>query len=76
MVVTGEVVGCLTTLDAILKVIARDDPDSLVCCVPIQQVLAKVKEALVRQAIIFQDDALFLMLEKPVDPSAYSVFAA
>jgi hypothetical protein len=48
------------------KVIAADVHDPLIILVPHQQVLAKSKERLIRQTIIFQYDCLVHGSENPV----------
>src|SRR6266568_1093901 len=52
---------------AALKIAATDHADALVLAKPFQEFFAKRKKALIRQAIVFQNDRLFDLLEHPIN---------
>ena len=66
MDILREVIAVVVTAIAELKVVAADHADSLVVTIAFQQLLAETEKAGIWQAIIFQNNGLFHLLEYPI----------
>lgn len=64
--VAGEIIGVVrVVLPAIQKVVSADMHNAGIVPVPLEQFLAKPEERFGGEAVIFENDPLFLMFEKP-----------
>ena len=76
VVVKAEVVAAVAAPLAVLEVVAADAPHPRVVAVALQQGGAVGEEVGVGNAVVFQDDALLHLLEKPADRTAHPQAAA
>jgi hypothetical protein len=70
MIVSGEVVAIRRHNPSLLHIDAGNAHDALVVPVSFKQFGAIAKEGMRWHAIVFEDNALFLMLKKPVQGAA------
>ncbi len=57
------------------KIIAADHHDAFVFVEPIQQRFGKAKKTLARQAIVFENNQPFELVEPPTDPARHPLLA-
>lgn len=72
----AEVVAAIAAPLAVLEIVAADAPHPRVLAVPLQQGAAVREEVGMGNAVVLQDDALLLLLEKPGDGAAHPQAAA
>jgi hypothetical protein len=74
--VSGEVVARLAVSFAELEVITADQAYARIVAVVCQELIAVSEKARLRQAVIFEDNALFLVLEEPTYRAGHRFLAS